>query len=585
MLYRLPAAAVLAIVCASVLWASQGPAGQSTPDITGLWGSETTFGPQVSGELTLTQLSEIWTLRVGGFEVSAAAKGDSLRLALPGGQGELRAWLDAGGNDVRAYWVQPAGNLVPYATPVTLERARAGMWRGTVEPLAERFSLYLHVQRQPDGTLKGAFHNPEMNWNGRAPWFRVAVEGESVTFVDPASGRKRFVQSFDAGRRQIGMDFGGPVMLSPRAPDQAIGFYPRTPAPSSYIYREPVASRDGWVTARAADVGVDESMLKTAVERILKTDPVGDNVSRIHALLVARRGKLVLDEYFFGFTESRPHDLRSASKTFTSVMAGVAMDRGARFTTDTPAWSLLPRDQVGAETDARKRAITVGQLLTHSSGLACDDNDSNSPGNEDTMQQQTKVDWNRYALDLPMAHDPGTTYAYCSGGINLVGTIVREVTSAWLPDYFDRYIARPMHIHRYYTNLMPSGEAYAGGGVSMRPRDFLKFGQMYLDGGVWKGRQIVSKAWVERSTARQIAAPNGSTDGFGWHRYTLTSGGRTYQEYEASGNGGQFLMVVPDLDLVVVMTGGNYGQYGVWRTFREEFVPALILPAAVPPRK
>ena len=117
-----------------------------------------------------------------------------------------------------------------------------------------------------------------------------------------------------------------------------------------------------------------------------------------------------------------------------------------------------------------------------------------------------------------------------------------------------------MDIRRYHMNLMPSGEAYAGGGVSMRPRDFLKFGQMYLDGGVWKGRQIVSRAWVTRSTSRRIAAPNGSTDGFGWHRYTLTSGSRTYQEYEASGNGGQFLMVVPDLDLVVVMTGGNYGR-------------------------
>ena len=145
MSHRYLAGIAFAIVFASVPAASRGPFQQSTPDITGLWGSETTFGPQVRGDLTLERRGESWTLRIGGFEVAAPAGGDSLRLALPGGQGELRAWLDAGGSDIRAYWVQPAGNLVPYATPVALERARAGVWRGIVEPLDERFSLYLHV--------------------------------------------------------------------------------------------------------------------------------------------------------------------------------------------------------------------------------------------------------------------------------------------------------------------------------------------------------------------------------------------------------------------------------------------------------
>ena len=267
------------------------------------------------------------------------------------------------------------------------------------------------------------------------------------------------------------------------------------------------------MTARAADAGLDESMLESAVETILRTDPLGDNAPRVHALLVARHGKLVPDEYFFGFSQSRPHDLRSASKTLTSVLAGVAMDRGAPFAPDAPASSVPPRDAAGGAPDARKQAVTVGQLLTHSSGLACDDNDSSSPGNEDAMQQQTEVDWYRYTRDLPMAHDPGTTYAYCSGGINLVGAIVRETTRAWLPGLLRPVDRPPMDIRRYHMNLMPSGEAYTGGGVSMSPRDLLKFGQMYLDGGVWKGRQIVSRAWVTRSTARQIAAPNGPRTG------------------------------------------------------------------------
>lgn len=113
----------------------------------------------------------------------------------------------------------------------------------------------------------------------------------------------------------------------------------------------------------------------------------------------------------------------------------------------------------------------------------------------------------------------------------------------------------------------------------MRPRDLLKLGQAYLDGGVWNGQRLVSTAWVERSTAHQIDAPSGGSDGYGWHRHTLTVDGLPHQEYEANGNGGQFLIVVPDLDLVIVFTAGNYLQYQVWRKFRDELVGQYVIAA------
>jgi len=168
------------------------------------------------------------------------------------------------------------------------------------------------------------------------------------------------------------------------------------------------------------------------------------------------------------------------------------------------------------------------------------------------------------------------SYAYCSAGVNMVGQMLGKSTGLWLPRMFDSFLARPMQFADYGINLMPSGEAYSGGGMHLLPRDFLKFGQLYLDGGLWHGKRLVSAAWVRESTAHQIDRADGSDDGFGWHRHTLAVGARRFQTYEASGNGGQFLVVVPALQLAVVVTAGNYGEYPVWQKIRQELIPAIM---------
>lgn len=530
---------------------------QADSDLIGLWGAQVTLGPQVRGELVLERHGPAWTMRAGGYEVTAPAGGE-LRIALPGGAGELRGPLD------HPFWIQPHGNLGWFASPVRLERIGRGTWRGVIRPLDDRLSLYLLITRAEDGTLRGEFHNPEMNWRGGAPSFRVVRHEESIDLVDPKSGKTKFVQPYDPQQRRITMDFGVPFVLEPMSREQAVGFVPRSVA-GAYDYRKPIARDDGWPTARGREVGIDEKSLRALVGQILATDPAGAAQPRVHSLLVARHGKLVLEEYFYGFSASRAHDLRSASKAFTSLMAGIAMDRNPALTIHTPVV---------------KGNISLAHLLTHSSGLACDDNDDNSPGNEDEMQRQQKQpDWVRYFADLPTVHEPGTTYAYCSAGVNAAAGVVRQTTGTWLPQFFDRTIAQPLGMDTYHINLMPNGEAYGGGGMYMRARDLLKLGQLYLNGGTWKGRRIVSRKWVAISTAQQIRTDSGGSDGYGWHRNTLRWNGREYAEYEANGNGGQFLIVVPSLDLAVVFTAGNYGQYQVWRTFREQLVPQYILGA------
>ncbi|WP_240358999.1 serine hydrolase domain-containing protein [Pyxidicoccus trucidator] len=168
---------------------------------------------------------------------------------------------------------------------------------------------------------------------------------------------------------------------------------------------------------------------------------------------------------------------------------------------------------------------------------------------------------------------------YCSANINLLGGVLRNATRMWIPEFFEKHLATPLQMRGYHLDLMPTGEQYLGGGIYMRPRDALKLGQLYLSGGTWNGRRVVSQRWVERSTANHATMGDGRTYGYMWWRHELRVGDRVYSEYEASGNGGQMVMVVPALDLVVMFTAGNYNHVAIWRKFREELLPRFILGA------
>ncbi len=135
----------------------------------------------------------------------------------------------------------------------------------------------------------------------------------------------------------------------------------------------------------------------------------------------------MLDEYFNGFDANRPHDVRSAGKSVTTLMIGRSIEDGAPFSPETRIASILKDYLPFANDDPRKEAVTVGNLMSMTAGYACDDNDDASPGNEDTMQSQTaQVDWYRYTLDLPMLFAPGTRALYCSAEINLLGAICKR---------------------------------------------------------------------------------------------------------------------------------------------------------------
>jgi len=539
-------------------------------DVVGLWAAKRYFGPDLKGNLTIERTGGGWRAEIAGRSAAVKVAKGEVTFEIPDG-GSFRGKME--GDRITGHWIQPrtASAGMTFASPSTLRKQADGRWRGVVVPLDDQMTYFLPIKRSADGTLTTFLRNPERNAGRFINIERVVVEGSTIKFLGGGSVVAETPydgESFSISLRGATMDF-----QRASASDEAI-FYPRGKAPQQYSYRKPAAEDDGWPVASLEDVGISRADITRFVQILIDTPIDSLSTPDIHGVLIARHGKLVLEEYFHGFHRGELHDTRSAAKSITSVLIGAAALRGAPIAASTSVYKVMDR----TDDDARKRAMTVENLLTMSSGLDCDDSDPNSPGNEDTMQEQTaQPDWYRYTLDLKMIRSPGEKAVYCSCNPNLAGGVLAKATGRWQPDLFRELLANPMQIRRYALDLMPTGEAYMGGGARFLPRDFMKFGQVMLDGGRWRGRQVVSAAWAGKSTSSLYEL--GSLHyGYLWWVIEYPYKDRKVRVFFAGGNGGQIVMGIPDLDMVIAFYGGNYSHPATF-TAQRVYVPQYILPA------
>jgi CubicO group peptidase (beta-lactamase class C family) len=575
-----------------------------TDPLIGMWSNVTRFNDASPRELVISHQGSTWRARVSGLSSTGSGEG-SLQFTFPG-KGSFRGWLDNRDNVINGFWIEPSGTIArlqnPYdqrfASRVVLRSIGKGRWKGVVEPLEQLITVYLKIFPTNDGKLLAAFRNPEANMVGGSMQYRVSREGNSIVFSagpDPANPSIRFIGRMSQDRLKIEwQDLSGTIDFERPSPNETTAFFPRPPGSQKYVYRVPESLNDGWHTARAGDVGLDEDLLARAVQRIVDMDPSTNRPWMIHSMAIAYRGKLVLDEYFYGHSRDKPHDTRSASKVLSSVILGTLMKDNVDISPATKVYDVMAPRGPFSNADVRKSRITLGHLLTHSAGLACDDNSGSSPGDEVAVQaDKTRPDWAKVTLDLPMAHEPGTRFAYCSMNTNLAGATLGQKTGEWLPALFDRQIARPLQFGPYHWNLMGNDEGYLGGGVWIRTRDFLKIGQTYLGQGVWNGRRIVSAEWIKESFTPHMRISPETTgldpatfgnfygeghEGWAWHDLVVKSGNAVFKGYHSNGNGGQLLVVIPELDLTVMFTGGNYRQ-PLWLYERDRILGEMIIPA------
>jgi CubicO group peptidase (beta-lactamase class C family) len=193
------------------------------------------------------------------------------------------------------------------------------------------------------------------------------------------------------------------------------------------------------------------------------------------------------------------------------------------------------------------------------------------------QSQEEENDWYKYTLELPMALEPGEQAIYCSVNPNLIGNLLEAVTGKPLEVLFQELIAEPLQIDQYHLILQPTGDPYMGGGIHWLPRDFMKLGQLMLDDGVWNGRRVISQEWVARSSS-SLYEIRGKQYGYLWWVEDYAYKDRTVRGYYAGGNGGQNIVVIPELDLVIEFWGGNYSSRALYR-ITDVIVPEFILKA------
>jgi CubicO group peptidase (beta-lactamase class C family) len=186
------------------------------------------------------------------------------------------------------------------------------------------------------------------------------------------------------------------------------------------------------------------------------------------------------------------------------------------------------------------------------------------------------TDYYKYTLDLKMIRNPGEKGVYCSVQPNLLGGVLSRAARQSLPALFQNLLAEPLQIKRYYMEITPNGDAYMGGGARLLPRDFMKLGQLHLNGGVWNGRRILTPEWSRRATSHLVEIGKGKY-GYLWWVTEYPYKGRTVRAFFADGNGGQVVMGIPELDLVIAFYGGNYAHATALNA-RQIYVPQYILP-------
>jgi len=560
-----------------------GPGTPATPDLSGLWKAEQRFGPDVRGPLSLESGPGGGRAEIAGRSAPVERRGPLVSFALGDDEGAFRGVET--GPAIVGHWIQPrvvsAG--ARYATPVTLTRIGPGRWRGTVTPLDDAMTFYLPIRRDETGAWAAFLLNPERNAGRFMPVQHVVLEGSTVRLV----GRRADTDpetttgsgSYDAETDVLTVAFpgrGGSYDFRRVNPDTEVGFRPRPAAARSYAYRPPSAEDDGWPVATLEEAGIAREAIVRFVQKLIDQPIDSPHSSQVHALLLARHGKLVLEEYFHGFAREGLHDTRSAAKSITSALTGAAVLAKVPVSAETPVYATLRGP--GAALDPLQRALKLEHLLTMSSGLDCDDNDESSPGNEDTMQdQQEQPDWYQYTLALKMIRAPGEKAVYCSCNPNLAGGVLAKASGRSLPDLFHDLLARPLRIERYAANLTPTGDAYMGGGLRLRLRDFMKLGQVMLDGGRWQGRPVVSAEWARRSVS-PLYELGGRRYGYLWWVTDYPWHGRTVRAFFAGGNGGQIVMGIPELELVIGFYGGNYSDAAGFVP-QKVFVPEDLLPA------
>jgi CubicO group peptidase (beta-lactamase class C family) len=330
----------------------------------------------------------------------------------------------------------------------------------------------------------------------------------------------------------------------------------------------PKELNDGWRIETPENVGLDGGQLCNIANGLKASN------ANIHAVVIARRGKLVFEQYFaghddpwgepdgqFSFDATTKHDMRSVSKSVTSLLVGIAIDRKFIASADEPVVKFF-EDYSSLKTTGWD-SITLRHLLTMSSGIKWDENLPWTDPKNDEPHLGSDPDPTRYVLAKPIAAPPDTVWNYNGGGTDLLGSVIERVSRKPFDAFAHEVLFRPLDITDWTWKTYPkNGKLSPAAGLRLRPRDAAKIGQLMLGRGSWNDRRIVSADWIEQTMLPRFQAIGYFGGlmfyGYQWWQGRTLSDGTDVKWIAAMGLGGQRIIVVPDHDLVVMTTSGLY---------------------------
>jgi CubicO group peptidase (beta-lactamase class C family) len=327
----------------------------------------------------------------------------------------------------------------------------------------------------------------------------------------------------------------------------------------------PAESRSGssadWKLSTPEEQGMDSAYIAKMLNEIQRDQ------NGIHSVLIVKNGYLVTEAYMDPFDKNTLHDLFSASKSITSATVGIALDE-KHISINQNVVDIFPDLKIDNPSE-NKSSMTIKDLLTMSTGHRADT----------TANVIASGDWTQTFLDLDVPQKPGTEFVYNSGATYMLSAIIRKVTGENTLDYACKKIFEPLGITDAQWEASPDGTSSGGWGLYMTPRDMAVFGYLYLNEGAWQGKQLIPREWIKESTRKQIGTgPGGS--GYGYQWWLNPFGG-----YRADGYGGQYIFVMPKLDMVAVFTAGlNFtGKYPPMELMSKFIIPAVKADKAIKP--
>lgn len=352
----------------------------------------------------------------------------------------------------------------------------------------------------------------------------------------------------------------------------------------------PAQAEVDWPVAAPASQGLSAGRL-AAMDATVRA---GD-FQQITSVLIARHGRLVHEAYFDDAGRDARRNTRSVTKSVTAMLIGAAIAEGGLSGVDAPVLPFVAAGGPFENPDPRKYRITVEDLLTMSSLLECNDDNEFSRGNEERMY--LIEDWAGFAFDLPIRGFPawaprpeaspyGRSFSYCTAGVVTLGAVVQGAVGRPLPEFAHDALFGPLGIDGEEWQISPTGLAMGGGGLGLTSRDLLALGQLLLNRGQWDGRQVLPAAWVEAMTTPHSSVGEGRGD-YGYLVWlpTFEVAGAPHAAWMMSGSGGNKVIVVPDLDVVAVVTTTNFGvrdPHGISDRLIVEHILAAIEPGGAP---